>query len=214
MSFIKVFEPFRVYRKLESDEHICIFADPAEGVDYCAAVGISKKFNDTPIVFNERIESGQFGHELYHMAKYVEQRTHLWPTIGVERNTGQATIYVLVTLNYHDMFRMKIFDSSTSKESDKLGWLTTEPTRKKMLDDLALAIRQEQLKIYDREIVDQLRAFVVAKRGRAQAESGKKDDLVMALAGAYQVSILTPEKEADEFDIESWRKEQVKWRFR
>ena len=99
MLFVKL-PPFRVYRDLERDEHICIFADPAEGNDYCAAVGISKKYSDTPIVFNDRIESSQFGHELNHIAKYVEERTHIWPTLGVERNVGQATIYVLTQLNY------------------------------------------------------------------------------------------------------------------
>lgn len=212
--FARKLEPFRTYRKLETDEHICIFADPADGLDYCAAVGISKKYQDTPIVYNNKTESSQFGHDLYHIAKYVEQFTHLWPTIGVERNTGQATIYVLVTFNYPDLFRMKVFDTSSAKESDKIGWLTTEATRKKMLDDLSLVLKQEQIKIYDKDIVDQLRSFVVNKRGRPQAESNKKDDLVIALAGAHQVDILTPKREVDDFDIEGWRKEQLKWRFK
>ena|SRR3989344_3855766 len=212
--FITRLEPFRLYRQLESGEHICIFADPAEGVDFCAAVGFSKKYFDTPIVFNERIESSQFGHDLHHIAKFIEYRTHLWPTIGVERNTGQATIYVLVSLNYPDLFRMKYFDSSSPHQSDKIGWLTSESSRKKMLDDLALALRQGQIKVYDKEIVDQLRAFIITKKGRSQAEANKKDDLVIALAGSYQMHILTPQKETDDVDLGEWKKEQEKWRFR
>lgn len=206
--------PFRVYRKLEADEHIVIFADPAEGIDYCAAVGMSKKYLDTPVVYNERIESSQFGHELYRMAKYIEMRTHLWPTIGVERNTGQATIYVLVNLNYSDLFRMKYFDSVTAQQSDKIGWMTTESSRKKMLDDLALVLRQGQVKVYDKDVMEQLRSFIVNKRGKAQAESNKKDDLVIALAGAYQLNQLVPKKESDDFDVEEWKKSQEKWRFK
>lgn len=206
--------PFRLYRELQADEHICIFGDPAEGHDYCAAVGISKKYNDTPIVFNQQIESSQFGHELYHMAKYVEQRTHIWPTIGVERNTGQATIYVLTTLNYPELFRMRIFDKSGMNESEKIGWLTSESTRKKMLDDFALALRQGQVKVYDKDIIDQMRSFIVNKKGRPQAESNKKDDLVIAVCGAYQLYMLVPTKDSDWYDPGEMKQEREKWRFR
>lgn len=208
------YESFRVYRELEEGEHICIFADPAEGGDYCAAVGISKKYLDAVVVFNERMESSQFGHELYHIAKHIERRTKVWPTIGVERNTGQATIYVLVNFNYPDMYRMRVFDAMGYKESEKLGWLMTEANRRKMLDDLKLTVRQRGVKIYDREIVDQLRAFVIKKKGRAEAESGKFDDLVIALGGAYQLSILVPKKEFQDDYMDEFKKEQEKWRFK
>lgn len=214
MALVKQLPPFRVYRELEADEHICIFADPAESNDYCAAVGISKRHADTPIVFNERIESSQFGHELYHMAKFVERVTHIWPTIGVERNTGQATIHVLVTLNYPELFRMRIFDVPGIRESEKIGWLTTEATRNKMLDNLALALRQGQTKTCDREVVEQICSFIVDKKGKARAESNKKDDLVISYAGAWQLYSLVATRVADDYNMEEWRQDQEKWRFR
>ncbi len=214
MQFVKL-APFRIYRDLEPDEHICLFADPAEGNDYCAAVGMSKKHADMPVVFNDRIESSQFGHELQHMAKYIEMHTHIWPTIGVERNVGQATIYVLTSLNYPDMFRMKIFDKPGISESSKIGWLTTEGTRKKMLDDFALAVRQGIIKIYDKQIVDQMRSFVISKKGRPQAESNKKDDLVISAAGAYQLFLLVPTHELDYgFSDDDRIMSREKWRFK
>lgn len=212
--FLQKQPPFRVYRELVPNEHIVLFADPAEGVDYCAAVGMSKKHMDTPLVFCDKIESSQFGHELYNIAKYIEGKTHIWPTIGVERNTGQATIYVLTNMNYTDMFRMRIFDRTGVTESEKIGWLTTESTRKKMLDDLALLVRQGAVRIYDKQIVDQMKSFIVNKRGRPQAESNKHDDLVFALAGAYQMYQVVPTKESDEVFADDWKKDRDKWRFR
>ena len=206
--------PVRLYRKLEPEEHICIFGDPAEGVDYCAAVGISKKYSDAPIVYNNKTESPQFGHDLYHLAKYVEMYTHIWPTIGIERNTGQATIHVLVTLNYPDLFRMRIFDAVGVRTSEKIGWLTTEATKLKMLGDLALAIKQEIIKVYDKDIVDQLRSFIVDKRGRLRVESNKHDDLVMSLAGAYQLHSLVPDKIVDDDFTEEYERNKEKWRFK
>ena len=205
---------YRLYREITPDEHMCIFADPAEGHDFCAAVAFSKKHMDMPIVFNAKMESSQFGYELYRLAKYIESYAHIWPTICVERNTGQATIYVLTQLNYPDMFRMRVFDVSGFKESEKLGWLMSEPTRKKMLDDYALAMRQKIIKVYDKEVYDQMRAFIIDKKGKARAESNKHDDLVIASAGAYQTHLLVPTHESDDFDREDWQKSQEKWRFR
>lgn len=211
---INKLQPFRVYRELEIGEQVCLFADPAESVDYCAAIGISMKYHDIPYVFNDRIESSQFGHELYNIAVYTEHATQIWPTIGVERNTGQATIYVLTVKNYPEMFRMRIFDHATQRESDKIGWLTTEPTRKKMLDDLSLVLRQDSLMVYDPDVISQLRSFVVSRKGRPEAESGTHDDLVMALAGAYQLFQLVPRRGLDDDVDESKMRKGDRWRFR
>lgn len=212
------FEPFRVYRELEINEQLCIFGDPAEGRDFCAAVAISKKHADFPLVYNEKVESSQFGHELHKMAKFVKHRTGMWPTIGVERNTGQATIHVLLELNYPHLFRMRVFDHISQKETSKVGWTTTQASRIKMLEDFALAFRQGSLKIYDYETLSQMQSFVIKyKRSgltRVEAEAGRKDDLCLAVAGAYQLYTLVPTFDAEEISDEEFAKEQAKWRFR
>lgn len=206
--------PFRIYRELDDEEQIMIFADPAESRDLCAAVAVSKKYADMPLVFNERIESSQFGYELQKIAKYIEHKTHQWPNIAVERNMGQATIHVLHILNYPNLYRMPVFDSASFKESEKIGWLTTEATRRKMLDDFALALRQKSVKIYDKEILDQMMAFIV-REGKPQAERGKHDDLVMAAAGAWQLYMTVPLNFDDSYyDPVETEKERDKWRFR
>jgi hypothetical protein len=221
MAEYKQYMPVREYREIEINEQTCIFADPAESQDFCAAVVVSKKHYDFPIVMNVVMESSQFGYELFALAKYVYNKTNLWPKLAVERNTGQATIYVLKTLNYPDLFRMVDFSSITSQEKGEIGWVTTGAlsggeligTRRKMLDDLSLALNQGILKIYDEEQIRQLMSFMVVK-GRAQAKSNKKDDLVMATAGAWQVAQLTPEADFGGWDQEEMKKQREKWRFK
>jgi len=212
--FVPKMEWFRVYRKLQPDEHFCIFADPSEGRDYCAAAAFSKKIQDIPIIFNAKMESSQFGYELHRIAKFIEVQTQIWPTIGVERNAGQATIYVLTQLNYPELFRMRIFDVAGFRESEKIGWLMTEPSRKKMLDDFALVLKQKAVKLYDKELCDQMQGFIIDKKGKPRAETNKNDDLVIAAAGSYQLNLLVPTRQAEEFDQEAWKKSQEKWRFR
>lgn len=213
--------PVRLYRELDMGEQLVVFADPAESQDYCAAVAISKRHYDCPLVFNEVIESSQFGYELNNLCKYIYNKTQMWPKLAVERNTGQATIYVLKTLNYPDLFRMVDFSASATTEGGGIGWLTTghwsggelQGTRRKMLDDLALAIRQGVIKIYDEQQLRQLMSFMYVK-GRVQAKSGKKDDLVVATAGAWQIQMITPSIFLDDFDQEEFNKEKEKWRFK
>ncbi|MFA5246121.1 MAG: hypothetical protein WC380_12540, partial [Pedobacter sp.] len=210
-----------VYRKLEVGEQLVMFADPADSQDYCAAVAFSKKHFDFPVVFNEIMESSQFGYELNNVAKYIELRTNIWPRMAVERNTGQATIFVLQQLNYPDMFRMVDFASTNMHEGGGVGWVTTgnisggelRGTRRKMLDDLAMVLKQGRIKIYDREQIKQMKSFVIVK-GRAQARANTKDDLVMATAGAWQVAELTPDSDFGEYDPEALRQQREKWRFR
>ena len=209
---LKLLTPFRVYREPQREEQFCIFGDPAEARDYCAAVAVSKKHADFPMVYNELTESSQFGYELEKMAKYIQHRTGIWPTIAVERNTGQATIHVLTTLNSPRMYRMQVFDAMAYKESEKLGWLTTQGTKRKMLDDLSVGVRQGIAKIYDRDIVDQMLSFV-AKGTKIEAESGKKDDLVIATAGSWQLYLTVPLFDTDE-PLYDWKEDREKWRLK
>ena len=202
-----------------------VFADPADSKDFCAAVACSKKRYDFPIVFNDIMESSQFGYELNNMCKWIQEKTGMWPKLAVERNTGQATIYVLKQLNYPDLFRMVDFAASTNQEKGQIGWVTTghiaggelQGTRRKMLDDLALAIKQSSevlyIKIYDEAQIRQMMGFMIIK-GRAQAKSNKKDDLVMATAGAWQVQLLSPALDFGDWDPEENARQREKWRFK
>ena len=141
--------------------------------------------------------------------------------VAVERNTGAGTIYVLKERNYPDLFRMVDFSATSTTEGGGIGWVTSghwsggelQGTRRKMLDDLALGLKQGILKLYDEQQIRQFMSFVMV-RGRAQAHSNKKDDLVVASAIAWQVAQLTPNYSLDDFDDEAFAKEKAKWRFR
>lgn len=211
----------RLYRELEYGEQLVVFADPAESQDFCAAVAFSKKHFDYPLIYNQVTESSQFGYDLNNFCKYIFNQTGMWPVLAVERNVGAATIFVLQQLNYPRLFRMVDFSAATTSKQGGIGWLTTgslmggeiQGTRRKMLDDFALALRQGQVTMYDEQQILQFKSFVIVK-GRAQARANTHDDLVMSTTGAWQIHLLTPNEYLDDFDIESFRKEQSKWRFK
>lgn len=186
---------FRLYRQPQSDELTVIGADPADGGDdYCAAVAKSKKHNDTFMELHARMDSSQFGYELAKFGKFVKNKTRHYPIIGVERNTGMATLHVLTELNYPEIFRMPKLANETpeKQEEPKLGWVTTAPSRRMMLDELALSMKQKINIIPSRWTVDEMVKFIVTKSGKPEAAPGAHDDLVMAEAIAWQLIKLTP----------------------
>lgn len=214
----------KIYREPDPDEQLIIFADPADGQDYCAAVVCSKKHYDFPIVFAAKIESPQFGYELYYMCDWIQKKTHMWPKLAIERNTGQATIHVLKELNYPDLFRMVDFTAQETGvyEHGAIGWTTTgyvqggelKGTRRKMLDDFALAVRQKMLKIYDNEQYSQIKAFKLVN-GAGRMSKRKHDDVLVATAGAYQVMSITPDANFDWYESPEERMaKREKWRFK
>lgn len=183
------------YRQPTYDEQLVIAADPADGgSDYCAAVVKSRKYFDTVMVYHDHSDSAQFGHELYRMAKFMQKCTNMFPMMGVERNTGMATIYVLQQLNYPRLFRMPNNIGVVDKEEEKkIGWVTNMATRAKMLDDLALSLKQHINIIPHEETILEMMSFIKNPRtGKPEAAPGKHDDLVMAEAIAWQMVQFAP----------------------
>lgn len=195
-----------LYRHPEANEFFCIGADPAEGGDNSTFIAISKKHADVIMVGQSKEESSQLGHELNHVGRWFEKKTGVFPSIAVEKNVGSGTIYVLKTLNYPNLFMMPgTFTSSDPTQSKDYGWSTNSATRPKMLDDLALAIRQQAIKIHDKSVVDELYGFIRhEKTGKPQADNGSTDDLVMALAITWQVYQIAANPTVDEFDMAEW----------
>ena len=182
---------FKLFRNLEVKEICTIGCDPGEGISYCAAVAISQKYNDTPFTFHARVGSSQFGYELFNLGLYVKKKTGEFPLLAVERNLGAATIAKLLDLNYPSdkLYKQKSFDRVMQKIEERIGFVTSAANRRKILDDLALKVRNKGLKVYDEEILNEMLTFVINERtNEPRPESGRFSDLIMALAICNQIA--------------------------
>jgi hypothetical protein len=188
--------PIRWYREPINQEQFILTADPAEGGDYCALVLLSKDRGDIVAEAAFRADSTILGSLCNDVGRFVFEKTGFYPTIGIEKNTGTASLYVLRELNYPRLYQMPgNLVSVEDKRASNYGWSTNSQTRPKMLDDLALAIREESIHIYSKPIIDQLFSFIRhPKTGRPEAASGGHDDLVMSLAIAWQLYQLVPQQ--------------------
>lgn len=186
--------PVRWYRDLIGREQLVLAADPAEGGDSCALVLLSKERGDVVAEAAFKAESTILGNLCNDLGRFVFEKTGFYPTIAIEKNTGTAALYVLRESNYPRLYQMPSnLVSVEDKRASNYGWSTNAQSRPKMLDDLALAIREETIHIPSKPIIDQLFSFIRhPKTGRPEAASGSHDDLVMSLAIAWQLYQLVP----------------------
>jgi len=186
---------FRQYRQIERGEVFVIFADPSAGVnDYSACQFLSKTKIDVPLIYHSRKLATEMTNEIFPVINRVYDLTGIRPVVAYERNNGglfeMERLGSLNRDNKFEVFRMPQSGRIDNPDPVKLGWDTTSASRPKMLSDLKEAIDKMVLRVYDRKTISEMFSFVVKNTSsiwKAQAERNAHDDLVMSLAGAWQL---------------------------
>lgn len=187
---------FRKYREFQKDEFILIFADTAwGGGDYCAAQFMSKDRIDVPLVYHHKGIASDMTPELHNKAEEIFDITGVKPVICFERNNGGIPeLERMVRLNRNGKYKVYIQKrpkaDKNHEQTKKYGWDTNSATRPVMLSMLKDAIDNRLINIYDEATINELFAFVevqTASSWKAQAERGAHDDLIMSLAGVWQM---------------------------
>ena len=95
-------------------------------------------------------------------------------------NHGLTTITILRQLGYPRLFRQRSLNRTTNKVSQEFGWRTTRTSKPLMIDDLGMALRNDELSIFDVSTIRELRTFT--RNDRGTMSGSPFDDRVMALA--------------------------------
>lgn len=184
---------FQQFRPWQQGEFCVAFLDTAAGGnDRCAGQFMSHKWLDVPEVYHAQV-TGSFVTPLMHEELCrISRETGVQPVIAFERNNGgNFEMDRLARLNRYGLYRiytMKTTDpTGRMTDTGKLGWDTNLATRPKMLQELKDAIEGSLIHLYHRQTVNELFSFIIKANGRAEAEVGAHDDLVMALAGVWQL---------------------------
>ena len=109
-------------------------------------------------------------------------REYLNAEIAVERNNHGHAVLLAMGAGYSSIGQAGPYPNVFVDLDGKRGWLTSPTSRPLALDNLEQAHRQGHFKTDDRVLLGQMRTFVVGPSGKAQAQHGSKDDLVMTAA--------------------------------
>lgn len=190
--------PFRRYRQWAKDEFILCYADTSwGGADYCAAQFMSKDTVDVPLVYHQQGLASDMTPRLHQELERIYDVTRIKPVVSYERNNGGiAELERLAALNRDGKYRIYtqytgIGTTDMVEPDTKMGHDTTRFNREGMLALLKDAIDNRIITIYDKLTVEEMFSFVVKKTAsgqwKAQAENNAHDDLIMSLAGVWQM---------------------------
>ena len=158
--------------------------DTAEGLghgDYSCIQVLDAKEGTQVAVWHGHIAPDELAYEVHNLGIWYGNAL-----CCVESNNhGLTTITQLRQLGYPNMFRRRSLNSQTDRMSQEFGWKTTRTSKPLMIDDLSMALRNDELILKDQHTIAELRTYVRNERGGMSGSP--HDDRVMALALANQM---------------------------
>ena len=150
--------------------------------DFSAAVLIditNRDKMDLVATFYDRLSLKEYSKEIQKVCSKYQ------PLIVCERNSyGQAIIEDLRAAEYPYLFTETKYDKLTGSFTDRLGFYTSTSTRPILIAKLISTITSNIIPIKDKRLQYEFMNFIYNEKGKATAESGFHDDLIMALGFA------------------------------
>ena len=212
---------WKQFRKIEKGEFLLFALDTSSGGgDNTTCQALSKTKIDVPLVYKSPESTTVFIPILHRTLEAIFDHTGVKPCVAFERNNGgnflMDRLAAMNHLGKYDIFLMPDFGKDVKDKANKIlpgfnvvltnkfGWDTNSSTRDKALQELQEVVEKKLLIIYDKDTLKELLSFV-KKNGRPEAERGSHDDLVLALAIAWQMYLIQPipSKNAD-FDYSQY----------
>lgn len=176
--FIEIeYGDMKIYSQPQRGAEYIIGVDTAgTGSDYFTAVVEHGLSGQTVAVYQvKRIDEDLFAHKLYSLGEYYNNAL-----IVVEINFSTSVVRELAEVGYPRLY-------ARGEGSDMLGFRTTQITRPLLISNLKASFRDNPEIEVDLDVLYEMLSFI-RKNGRAEAEVGKHDDLVMAKAIARYIS--------------------------
>ena len=187
----------RIWEHPKADLIYGIGADVAEGVGgdaSCAQVLCAKTGRLVASFWSNLIDTDNYAAELYKLGRYYNNAE-----LCVEANSPGLSVLSHLTgavggLAYPRLYKRIVYDQFTQKKTKQVGFKTTRETKERIIDNLKAALRDGELLVHDKQTIQELGNFCRdAKSGRLAAKGSGRDDRVMALALAWEVTRISRE---------------------
>ena len=146
----------------------------------------------------------QFDEDIYARQMYCLDIYYNKALIGVETNFSTYPQKELERLKYPNFYVRMKEDTYTNKTEKAFGFNTNKKTRPIIIAEIVHVVRDMVESINDVETLEEMLTFVRNEDGKAEAQLGCHDDLVMAFAIAHYIRV------QQEFEIKKEIKERNK----
>lgn len=179
----------------EPGGYIRIYEEPGEYVPYVLGGDTAGDGSDwfTGIIKNNitgkyaAVLHHKFDEDLYARQVYCLGKRFNYALLGIEANFSTFPVKELQRLGYYNQFKREYVDSISKTVQNKFGFLTTKLTRPLVIADLVKEVRENIERFTDIPMLEEMLTFVRNEKGRAEAQEGMHDDLIMGAAIANHI---------------------------
>lgn len=172
-----------IYQDVSSNYPYVVGGDTSgDGSDYFTGQIINNVTGTQVATLRHQFDEDLYAKQMYCLGKYYNIAL-----IGIESNYSTYPIKELQRLNYPRQYMREVEDSITHSLVKRFGFQTTKLTRPLIIADLVEIVREHTELINDVETLNEMLTFVRNEKGRAEAQEGCHDDLIMGLAITYYV---------------------------
>lgn len=158
---------------IAADPSMTVTGDPA-----CIQV-LNRATMEQVAVWHGQIDPINFAREIMLVGRYYHN-AELCPEV---EGGGQATIALILTSGYPNIWQHRWADKSPGKVSISYGWATNYSRKQWCIGELKSLLADRTILIHDKRTYQQMRHYVVQNNGEwGPSDSKLHDDAVMALA--------------------------------
>lgn len=193
----------KIYKDVEKNRPYVLGGDTAgDGSDNFVGEVLDNISGEQAAELSHETDEDLYARQMYCLGMYYNQAL-----IGVEVNFSTYPQKELERLKYPRLYQRQVEDSKTHKFMQKGGFKTTQITRPIIIAGLVEIMRDNTEVFNSIEYLRESLSFIKNENGRPEAEQGKHDDRVMAMAIAHyirpqQQMTIEEEKTAEELEHE------------
>lgn len=171
-----------IYETPQPKTPYVIGADTAEGgIDNSVGQVLNNVTGALAATWKGHCDTDLFAKQMYCLGKYYNRAL-----ISIETNFDLHPVKELQRLRYPRQFKREVFDEISKTTQTKYGFQTTRVTRPVIIAELVAIVREQIDLINDIDTLNEMLTFVRNEDGRPEAQEGKHDDTIMALAIAHK----------------------------
>lgn len=175
--------PIKIYEKPKKNYPYVLSGDTAgEGSDYFIGHVIDNTTGKQVAVLRHEYDEITYTRQMYCLGSFFNDAL-----IGIETNYSTYPVQELERLDYKKQYIREKEDTYTGKHDKAFGFKTTMISRPRILGQLQTIIKESIELIVDIDTLKEGITFIKNEKGRAEAQIGYHDDLIMALAIGYDI---------------------------
>lgn len=173
----------KIYEKPKKYYPYVLAGDTAgEGSDYFIGQVLDNTDGSQVAVLRQELDEISYTRQMYCLGMYYNKAL-----IGIEANYSTFPIQELERLKYPNQYVRVKEDKYTKKTEKSYGFKTTTISRPRILGQLQAIIKESIELLVDIDTLKEGLTFIKNEKGRAEAQVGYHDDLIMALAIAFDI---------------------------